>query len=322
MTGKAVLRRAPSWPEEILEKYQPAIKSLRRDLASLPAEVVCELEDRLIEECEHAVRAVDRFAVRRRADIASVKKSIGFVKAARTLASFMQQFPDQAAVIVGDALFALRGEGLRFRIDSGAFALPANAEDLPEFIVDKKPIMRVEQAIGRLAAQLGRSAVEHNPARSGPSARLPMARTANIWASPFHWRDRPARAGLPRLCRPHLAARIPRSRHRAGDIGRGAYRYLVDRRSAAVVAGGLGCATPRIRALKPAIPPSTFKPIKIAPEKTGRKWPRSPQQARAENYPAGKRSQNSRKYGGSPKKKIDCQFGVDWLVGGLGFEHL
>jgi hypothetical protein len=178
MTDKADSRRKASWPEEILKKYQPAIKSLRRNLKSLPEEVVSELEYRLIEECEHATRAVDRFGARRRADIASVQKSAGFVKAAKALANFMQQFPDQAAAIVGDALFALRREGLRFRIDSGALALPANAEDLPEFIPDKKPV-RVEQAIGRLAVRLGRSVVEHNPARRGPWAHrtsIPGAR--------------------------------------------------------------------------------------------------------------------------------------------------
>lgn len=168
------------WPEEIENKYQPAITLLRTAVRELPAGWRLDLEYRLVNECEAAEKAKDRHAARRRSDLKSIERARSLVKASKTIARYMQEFPDQAGFIVAGALQALREEGLNIRIESGTWCAPQGHDDLPCFVPDREAV-RVEGAIGQLAEQMARSAIEHNPARRGPwvhRSSVPGARFA------------------------------------------------------------------------------------------------------------------------------------------------
>jgi hypothetical protein len=169
------------WPQAIEERYRPAIVALRRAVCDLPPAHRLELEYHLVNECEAARKARDRHAARRRSDDRrSIERARSLAKASKTIAWYMREFSDQAGFIAGGALLALREAGLRIRLESGEWRAPEGPDALPSFVPDGKPV-RVEEAVGRLAAQLARSAIEHNPAGRGPwvhRSSIPGARFA------------------------------------------------------------------------------------------------------------------------------------------------
>ena len=160
-----------NWPKQILERYRPAILALRRALRNLPGDKLLALEYHLVNECEAAirakVRAKDKHATRRRSDKRSIERTRSLVKAAKTVAGYMREFPDQATFIVGMVLPALRERGLRISLQSGHERATPNGETPSEFVPDKKEF-ELSKAMALLAEQLARSAVELNPARRGP----------------------------------------------------------------------------------------------------------------------------------------------------------
>ena len=160
------------WPKEILERYHPAIRVLRRALHELPPGELLELEYRLVNECEAALRAEDRHAPRRRSDWRSIERARSLAKAAKTVAGYMREYPDQAGFIAGGALAALRERGLRIAVQSGREVATPDGIAPSKFVPDHKPVL-LSQAVALLAEQLARSAVEHNPARRGPWAHRP-----------------------------------------------------------------------------------------------------------------------------------------------------
>lgn len=155
-----------NWPNEIQDRYGDALRTLYSDLGNHPQ--ILNLEYHLVSECEGArLVTKDPFEEKRKDDKAALKDAKKLASAAKAIASYMRRFPFHGGWIASSVMLALSENGLNFTVKTGKLDQDRSPGRPSQFVADGQGISAAK-AFERLAEQLGKSAVNSNPAGRGP----------------------------------------------------------------------------------------------------------------------------------------------------------